>query len=240
MNRASRAVVVGISGPDGAGKSTLVRSLVDDEAAGGAPIAQAHLYGCFICRGRSKPLELPTRAGALEGRLRGVLAMISGAALRAHALLDAFELSLVLKRAKRRARRGHPPRTDTTDEAPGLADGVPLVVTDRSPLDGLVKHHPRSGSWIAQAFLRSASRYSLIVLLDAPAAALAARDNDHSVAELELARRRFLEWHQRLPNAVRVDATAPNAVLREQVRALIRPHHARVRASRPSLRRTNS
>jgi ATPase subunit of ABC transporter with duplicated ATPase domains len=229
VRRSGRVVVVGISGPDGAGKSTLARTLAADQAAAGAPIAEAYLYGCFICRRSSKPLRPPTRAGSLVVRRRGIVDAVAELALRAHALLDALELSLALTRAERQAAQRA--RGDATGKAADLVDDLPLVVTDRSPLDGLVKHQPGIGSSIAQAFLRSADRYSLIVLLDAPAAILAARDAEHSVAELELTRRRFLEWHQRLPNVARVDATAPDAVVAERVRALIKTHRTRVRTS---------
>jgi hypothetical protein len=81
-----------------------------------------------------------------------------------------------------------------------------VVVTDRGPLDGLAKHDPPRRSQLARRYLRLASKYDLIVLLDAPADLLAHRDGEHCAEELEHWRALYRRWAD-------VTAAAGNEVL---------------------------
>ncbi|MEP7105923.1 MAG: hypothetical protein ABI838_08760 [Chloroflexota bacterium] len=82
--------------------------------------------------------------------------------------------------------------------------GHRLVVTDRTPLDALVKHDPRPWSVAGRLYLALARRYRAMLWLDADPAILSARDGEHLPAELAIARTRFGFWARRLPNTVRL------------------------------------
>jgi hypothetical protein len=213
MSGRGAPTVVGLSGPDGAGKSSVLADLTAALGREGLVPARPHLYGCLLCR------RLPaTPAGSLTsapvgGRRGGRLAAL---ARRGHALVDAAELAVRLELARARARA----------QRRGAAA---LVVTDRGPLDGLAKHDPPAGSLAGRWYRRSAGRYQVIVWLDAPAEVLAGRDREHDPAELAAWRGRFDRWAGRLDNVVRVDTAtrAPGTVaraVRDQlaVRSLIR------------------
>jgi hypothetical protein len=126
----------------------------------------------------------------------------SGYVQRAHVLIDATELSLRLAFTCWRLRVGSLAHSRTA----GL-----FVLTDRSPLDGLVKFDVLSGSLPARWLTRIARQYERIIWLDTSADVLAIRDGEHSEAELERMRRAFGEWAPRLPNVVRVDTSRRTA-----------------------------
>jgi hypothetical protein len=187
--------VIGLAGPDGSGKSTTVRIVRERLSADGVAVSSTYGYGCFMCR------RLPPRAEARDGRAGGSRHALW---VRAHALVDAIELGARLlaagQRARARARRRR---------ARGNGRPVPrIVVTDRSPLDGLVKYDLPPGALASRCFMALARRYCAIVVLDAPAEVLAARDAEHPADQLERARARFARWRTRLPNVVALDVTA--------------------------------
>ncbi|MFD7321595.1 glycosyltransferase [Streptomyces sp. NPDC059875] len=87
MSTVRGPVMVAVSGPDGAGRSSLVRRIAGLLRERGLAVATLHCYGCFLCRSFSSPPRVrdeeekarrpdgPTRRGSW--------------ARRAHALLDA-------------------------------------------------------------------------------------------------------------------------------------------------------
>lgn len=181
-----RGALVGVSGPDGAGKSSVVQAVL--RRAGPDRARAVYLYGCVVCR-RARPRGVP--AGAADAprghRLR-----------RLHGLVDAIELLVRLRVAERRA------------------EGAEVLVTDRSPLDGLAKHRPAAGSLAARAYDRAIRRYDLIVLLDADPSTLADRDGEHSADELAAWRNRFAEQAHPLDRvfAIRADVADADAIAR--------------------------
>jgi thymidylate kinase len=84
-----------------------------------------------------------------------------------------------------------------------------LVLFDRYPYDYLIQ--PSGLPWLRRAhrwlLARACPRPDLVLVLDAPAAVLAARRPEHSVEELERRRQGYLALAARLPNAIVVDAS---------------------------------
>jgi hypothetical protein len=193
-------IVIGVSGPDGAGKSALATGSVRALAAEGIAARKVYLYGCIFCRRwTGKP---PTASGRTMGRSIRFL-------LQVHAVVDAAELSVRLVNALRRTRR--------------LGRDA-VLVTDRSPVDGLAKHLPRRRSLAARWFRRSSARYDHILVLDGDAATLAARDREHGAADLQLQRDRFRRVVRALDARVRVvSADASASTLVDAVVRIVRP-----------------
>jgi thymidylate kinase len=209
-------VVLGFSGADGAGKSSVVTAIGESLPV---PAIRVYLYGCIVCRRR------PASAGATlrrrgwdgaTGRVPGIAAQIVRSALVFHGLVDALALELNLRRAIRSA--GTPKRVSREDAAPSG-----IVLSDRSPLDGLAKHDPPVGSLRSRWYLRLGRRYEAILWLDAPPEVLAGRDTDHSAAELQQWRNRFARWAAHFPNAIRIDASQPLAQVVGDVVAAVGP-----------------
>jgi len=195
-----RRMVVAVSGPDGAGKSSLVQRLAEVLEERGFFVATAYCYGCFVCR-------RPARGRARRyGPEPGSWSWVS----RSHAVVDVTDLLVRLASARLRGRlRAH---------------GRPLgVVTDRGPLDGLAKFDPPPGSRAAVLFTSIGRRYDLVLLLDAPSAVMAARDGEHSRHELDEWRDRYRGWAGHEPSLVRLDtgAQSPAAVAAEAAEAVI-------------------
>jgi glycosyltransferase involved in cell wall biosynthesis len=205
MSRRSR-MVVAVSGPDGSGKSSLVRRLADGLAADGFSVATAYCYGCVVCRRSSD------RAAGRSRSRPDRRAWIS----RCHASVDAAELMIRLMAAWWRARL-----------RPGRRPVA--VVTDRGPLDGLAKFGPAPGSLGAALFASASRRYDVVLLLDAPANVLAARDGEHCRRELDEWRRRYRAWARFVPGVVQLEIRdlEPAAVAAEAARAV----SARVRSA---------
>jgi thymidylate kinase len=191
--------VVGVSGPDGAGKSTVIRLLLRSCPDQGAFLS-VYLYGCFLCR------RVPARRTHSDGETSQ--SSDAGFLLAAHGLIDALELWIRLSLAKIRARLLSTNKTAAN-----------IVLSDRSPLDGLAKHDPRAGSVTARAFGRLARSYDVIAWLDAEPQVLAGRDTEHARPELERVREAFTRWATLLPNVARIDATAPPGAVASAIRA---------------------
>jgi hypothetical protein len=172
-----RPQMIALSGPDGSGKSTVATAIA------ARPRTRAiYLYGCVFCRRwRGRPLT-QREAGAENGAGLRVL----GAA---HAFIDATEMTFRLLLAQLGAR----------------AQSTQLLVSDRGPLDALVKHNPTQDSLPARWYLALARRYSSVVWLDGDPELIAGRDGEHSVEALSAARKRFEHWAQRAGNVDRLE-----------------------------------
>ncbi|MFF3315937.1 glycosyltransferase [Streptomyces sp. NPDC003035] len=186
-------LLVAVSGPDGTGRSSLVRRLATLLRERGFGVATVHGHGCFLCR----RFTAPPRAGVENGEgapPSGGAARRGSWTRRAHALLDASELSVrttVARRLVSARSMGRPT----------------AVLTDRGPLDGLVRFDlpPRAGA--SALFLRIARRYDLTLLLEAAPATPRARHRS---------------WGSRLPRVARLDGErAPSLVAVEALERML-------------------
>lgn len=172
--------LIGISGPDGAGKTSLALELETRANRRGTCVGRTYLYGCVFCRRARGGAELapPPRVNEDVGR-RGFRLV--------HGLTDAAELAIRLRLARWRvARRCGSGQTG-------------LLFTDRSPLDGLVKHQPRPGSLVERAYARLARGYDLLLELEAPTPVLLARDAEHDAGMLAVQAGRHVRVRGLLP-----------------------------------------
>ncbi|MFF7790419.1 glycosyltransferase [Streptomyces sp. NPDC007991] len=189
-----RPLLVCVSGPDGAGKSSLAGRMATDLRGHGYVVTVRYCYGCVLCR--RLPQRMRSRFTASPGRPGSIASGIGAWVGRTHGWVDAAELAAVLAGATVRARltsRGRPA----------------AVVSDRGPLDGLVKFGPAPGSRLAAAFARLARAYQVSLLLDTEPEVLAERDDAYAVGPLAEVRDRYRQWAPRLPSVHRVDAGAP-------------------------------
>lgn len=192
--------LVGVAGPDGSGKSTLAGHLATRCAHGDRRAPTIHPYGCAFCR-RATGRPLP----AGDADTRGSTAPVWRRIRSLHAVVDAAEMTIHILAAALLARAG----------------GAELLITDRTPLDALVKHDPVPRSLAGRWYLALARSYGTLLWLDADPRTLAARDGEHSATELGMVRERFQRWVQQLPNTVRLDTeiAAPDEVLERSASA---------------------
>lgn len=181
-------VVVGFSGPDGAGKSSLRTAVAAAAVARGWSVRSTYLYGCVVCRNLRPPgrlLHCVASPGtvALERPDASCRAARLSSWRRFHATIDSVELALRLRLVRAQARRTA--RRSGRDA---------LVLTDRTPLDALVKHDPPADAWFARRLLALGSRYTSIALLDAGSDVLSARDGEHQAPGLQRAREGYGRW----------------------------------------------
>jgi thymidylate kinase len=186
-----RTLVVGLSGPDGAGKTTQARLLAERL---GPDTGVLHLYGCFICR----RLGPRSPSGDKAGRRTAVTAV--------HASVETLEHGLRLGLALALAQR---------------AGGSALVV-DRSPIDSLVKLNPGRGTAADRLVRLLLRRFDAVFLLDAPAELMAARDDEHSVADLERMREGFARVAGTVGRLTAVDATRPATEVADDIASRVR------------------
>ncbi|MFF9852535.1 glycosyltransferase [Streptomyces litmocidini] len=185
-------LLVAVSGPDGAGKSSLVRRLSTLLRGRGVTVVTTHCYGCFLCR----RFPVPPRAAELDGDGCGRRASdpeCRGPRLRrAHAFLDAGELAARIAGARLLARvraRG----------------GPAVVLTDRGPLDGLVKFDPPASSGTASVFRRIAGRYGLTLLVETGPETLRSRGWEEIAGPPAVWWTRYRSWSGNLPGIERLD-----------------------------------
>lgn len=222
-------LVIALSGADGSGKSTIARALALRLEAEGHAVVSVYTYGCVVCRRIPKPLCLTVAGGRPMGgsvRTERLLRILN----EMHAVVDAAELRVRLWAAVRMA-RSKPTRE--TSHCPASRDGSvgsgpsrqadeappppsvehcaprPIVVAERSSLDGLVKYDPAPGTLASRALRSAASRYAMVVWLDAPAALLVERDHEHDFVVLNVLASRFERYASTLPRVLRADAAAP-------------------------------
>jgi hypothetical protein len=197
-------LTIAVSGPDGAGKSSLVADLIRALRSRGLAASAAYCYGCVFCRHLGAPgSAAPARPG--RHAPAGIRSLVS----RPHAVVDAAELTARLLAARLRA--GVAARRRPV-----------AVVTDRGPLDGLAKFDPPPGSWPAALFTRLSHCYDLTLLLDGRPEILATRDSEHTDIQLAELRRRYQRWARRLPGVAYLGAEArPESVTSEALRFVL-------------------
>jgi len=213
-----RRPVVSLSGPDGAGKTTVLRSLVAGLRSEGFAIRAGYAYGCVLCRHIDRPSGVAGATVGGSGRQvrrppvarppvkRRVYELLR----RLHGHMDAWELTLRL----------------TALQLPSPWRAPAVVLTDRGPLDGLAKFNPPPRSRLARQYLHLVSRYDLVVLLDAPAEVLAQRDGEHFPEELEQWRMLYRRWTDMADAAgtrvfvVNTESRAPDSIASDLVRAI--------------------
>jgi hypothetical protein len=195
-------LLVCVSGPDGAGKSTLVGRLAADLRGRGYAVTIRYCHGCPVCRRR--PRSARFRFTASGGRRAPTAAGVG----RVHGWIDALALAAGLAAAVLQARltaRGRPT----------------AVVTDRGPLDALVKFDPAPGSVLAAVLTRLSAACQVTLLLDAEPGLLAQRDGEYAAGPLAALRDRYRRRAVPLPHIHLLDAGAPAAAVgAEAMRAL--------------------
>ncbi|MFD9610857.1 glycosyltransferase [Streptomyces sp. NPDC059083] len=211
-------LLVAVSGPDGAGKSSLVRRLSTLLRERGVTTVTTYGYGCFLCR----RFPAPPRAredGDRRARRATDPEARGSRAHAAHAFLDAGELAARLASARLLARaRAH--------------GGQAVVVTDRGPLDGLVKFDPPPSSRSAAAFRRIAGRYGLTLLVETGPEALRARGWEESAGPPTAWWARYRTWSRRLAGITRLDGErAPSLVAGTALERILGALRARERAA---------
>jgi hypothetical protein len=185
--------LIGISGPDGSGKTTLTAAVRAEALRRGVPATSVHVYGCVLCR-RWPPRTIAAERGADGWPSRGNPA---GSVRRLHVILDTAELAGRVWLARqvlrwRAVRAGEP---------------AALLVTDRSPLDGLAKHSTAAEGWAGRWYLALARSYDTILVLVAEVGLLATRDGTHDAVELALWQARFDAWRPLVPHVRAIDSS---------------------------------
>ncbi|MFF5979780.1 glycosyltransferase [Streptomyces olindensis] len=191
-------LLVCVSGPDGAGKSSLAGRVATSLRGHGYAVATPYCYGCVVCR--RLPERLRSRYTASPAPRRSFASAAGTLVGRLHGWVDAAELAVRLAQATARARltgRGRPT----------------AVVTDRGPLDALVKFDPVPHSALAAVLTRLSKFCHVTLLLDAEPEVLAERDGVFAIGPLADLRNRYRRWASRPPDADVVDAAAPPATV---------------------------
>ncbi len=179
--------VIGFAGPDGSGKSTLLQATATHARGEGLRVCTIYLYGCIVCRHGRPPRRL---SNAVSGR--GTIALETpekasrlppSLLQRLHAHADTTELALRLKIAIWRIGRKH-----SSERSPAL------LLTDRTPLDALVKHDLPEDAFAMRRLQRLLRQFTTVVLLDARGDVLSQRDGEHTTRGLELTRTSYQRW----------------------------------------------
>ncbi|MFD0154069.1 glycosyltransferase [Streptomyces sp. NPDC055721] len=195
-------LLVAVSGPDGAGRSALVRRLATLLGERGVPVVTTQCHGCFLCRRFPVPPWVrdegePGRRWARRASdpgLRGSLPR------RAHAFLDAAELAVRIAAARLRA----------SARAGGRQA---VVVTDRGPLDGLARFDPPASSPVARAFRRIDGLYGLTLLVETGPETLLGQGRGDGAGAPASWWARYRAWSARLPQVALIDGErAPSLV----------------------------
>ncbi|MFE5486258.1 glycosyltransferase [Streptomyces sp. NPDC056527] len=204
---AARPLLIAVSGPDGASRSSLVRRLAGLLRQRGFAVTTLDCHGCFLCRGFDSPPRVrdaeetarrpddPTRRGSR--------------ARRAHALIHAGDTS-VRTRATRRALSARSP-------------GRPAVVlTDGGPLDGLVAFGFPPGQRASERFARLVRRHDLTLLVETAPTAARERGREFAAGSPAVRWACYRAWASRLPRVVRLDGErAPSRVSAEALERVL-------------------
>ncbi|MFJ3903921.1 glycosyltransferase family 4 protein [Streptomyces sp. NPDC090025] len=207
--RPRTGLLVAVSGPDHTGKSSLVRALAALLRRRGFAVATVHCYGCVLCRWFPVPPRVRDAGEPGGPGRRATRPERRGSWFRrAHGLLDAGELALRL----RVARLG----------LAVVARGRPSVLlTDRGPLDGLVKFDLPPGHGAARRFAALAGRYDLTLLPETRPGTLTGRGWERRTGSPAVWWARHRDWAARLPRVVRLDGERPPAELAERALAQV-------------------
>jgi glycosyltransferase involved in cell wall biosynthesis len=202
MTSERRPIIAAVSGPDDVGKSTLIRRMAPMLRERGFETTTTYCYGCLVCRQFQGPPRWRDGTSASGSR---ELRVLGSWVDRAHASVDAAELTIRLLSAILRVKM--------------RAHGRPAaVVTDRGPLDGLVKYGPAPDSVVARLFTGLARRHDITFLLDFDRGP---ETRERRVKEEAWPPYRL--WAPRLPSIVRLDAGSPPAAMADEaVRRLLR------------------
>ncbi|MFF5766270.1 glycosyltransferase [Streptomyces tanashiensis] len=223
-------LLVAVSGPDGAGKSSLVRRLATLLRERGVTVVSTHCYGCLVCRWFPVPPHVRETGepGEDEWARRASDPERRGPRLRrAHAFLDAGELAARIAGARLLVRA----------RARG---GQAVVVTDRGPLDGLVKFDLPASSGAASAFRRIADGYGLTLLLETGPEALRGRGWEETAGPPTAWWARYRNWSRRLPRIARLDGErAPSLVAGTALERILDEVRERERAASVPERNTD-
>lgn len=198
--RGRRCAVIGVSGADGAGKSTLVRGLRERLESQGAVVRTAYVYGCVVCR-RMPPAVGETVERASRSARSPLRRALAGWLRDVHGLVDVAEAWFRLELASRGPTRGL-----ARDRRQSL-----VLLTDRSPLDSIAKHGAAATPLLAAAFRCLVARYDVILWLSAPGPLLAERDGEHGATHLQAVSARFEAAAERLDNVVELDTAGTSA-----------------------------
>jgi thymidylate kinase len=198
---------VALIGPDGAGKTTLTRMLMQSRAA-----RFKYLYMGIDLPGSN--VKLPTarlieRLQAAPRRSHGAAAAARGYARLLHRLAEEWFRQAVSWGYQC---RGYVVLYDRHF----ALDFAPEIVADAAALPP----HKRIHNWCLR---RLYPLPDLIIFLDAPGELLYARKGELNVAELERRRQGFLRLGARVPGFVRVDASRPLHEVYEEIARLVVP-----------------
>jgi hypothetical protein len=160
--------VIGVSGADGAGKSTVTHIAAAYAESRGCAVRVIHPYGCLLCRNAAGGSS--TAAHARSSRTSLV-----------HAWIDAGELGVRLLTGRALVRLARHFRHN--------AEG--LLLTDRSPLDTLVKFNLPLTRLPSRWLVHTANGYDRIMYLHGPAELLASRDGEHAADLISDLQERF-------------------------------------------------
>ncbi|MEU6988096.1 glycosyltransferase [Streptomyces sp. NPDC046324] len=206
MNTA-RPLLIAVSGPDGAGRSSLVRRVAGLLRQRGFAVTTLDCHGCVLCRGSGSPPRVREEEETV--RRPADPARRGSWARRAHAVLDAGDLS-VRTRATRRAlaarSRGRPA----------------ILLTDGGPLDGLVTFGLPPGHRASDRFTRLVRRYDLTLLVETAPASSRGRGGERTAGSPALRWALHRAWASHLPRVVRLDGErAPSRVAAEALERVL-------------------
>ncbi|MFI8764027.1 glycosyltransferase family 4 protein [Streptomyces sp. NPDC053792] len=192
-------LLVAVSGPDGAVNSSLASRLGTLLREHGVTTVALPCHGCFLCRRSPVPPRVRD-AGEPEGdewARRASDPERRGPRLRrAHAFLEASGLTARIGLARLLARaRAH--------------GGQAVVLTDRGPLDGLVRFDLPASSKAAAAFRRIADGYGLTLLVETGPETLRGRRTEEIAGPPTVWWARYRSWSRRLPRIARLDGERP-------------------------------
>ncbi|MFF8378277.1 glycosyltransferase [Streptomyces sp. NPDC015661] len=196
-------LLVAVSGPDGVGTSSLVRRLGTLLRERGVTVVTVHGHGCFLCRRLPVPprvRETGEPGGDVWARRASDPERRGSRLRRAHAFLDAAELTARIAAAGLFARaRAH--------------GGQDVVLTDRGPLDALVRFDPPATSGAASAFRRIAAGYGLTLLVETGPGSRRGRGREETGGPPTVRWGRYRSWSLRLTGVAHLDGErAPSLV----------------------------
>jgi len=196
LNR--RGLWVAVFGPDGAGKSAVIKRLADDVPAPLCGTQQFHFRPMFRLEWNESPATTTPHGRAPRSALVAIVKLL-------YWLADCWYGYVFI---------ALPART-----------GSRLVIFDRYLddilIDPLRYRLPKSSLWFARLAVSLAPRPDLYILLDVPAEIVQQRKAEVSAAESQRQRLAYREMFRSLPNACVVDAVPPVDEVAEELKAVI-------------------